>query len=220
MLSVPSGAAEASYHTHKISIQSQPKPIKQGWVLKKASSGLFTPWREKYLVLTLDASRSGRIDPNAGYVLFIHDSRDLSKPPKHELLVDDLRVDLSASNATTLTGLRKSAFPFVLISNKRKFHLAAQTQSDRDEWLELLAKAKTKSAQRPLMRSSIRGGRTSSIIDDDAKSIYSIADSEYQDDDAASIVSGVSRSTATQLATVDEDSRSFASSRVDTLHRK
>ena len=92
------------------------QPIKQGWVLKKSGSGFFSLWRQKYLVLRLESSRSGRIDPNAGYLLQIYDDRDHSKPPKHEILVSDIRVDPSAKPV----GLRKGAAPFVVYSHKRK----------------------------------------------------------------------------------------------------
>ncbi|KAL2918972.1 hypothetical protein HK105_201242 [Polyrhizophydium stewartii] len=239
----------------------KPHPVAQpntGWVLKKAGSGLFAQWRQKYLVLTRDASRSGRVDPAGGLVLFIYDDRDLSKSPKHEILVSDMRVDPAAGGTgVSAAMLRKMAPPFVVYSNKRKFHLAAQTQSDREEWLSVLSGMRTTGAGKrgsAMSRSAtahhlphggghtrastagspLRGSRgggepamltrtmsrytssrigggdrgtyAASAIDDDARSVYSAADSEYYDndddnDDAVSVASGVS----------------FASSRVDTL---
>ncbi|KAI8925077.1 hypothetical protein BC831DRAFT_512763, partial [Entophlyctis helioformis] len=214
------------------------KPVKQGWVLKKAGSGLFAHWRQKYLVLSLDTStsRQASVSPasaTAGpaYVLSIYDDRDLSKPPKHEIVVADMRVDTgdgvntkTGASASGFSGLRKGTVPFVLFSNKRKFHLAAQTQTDREEWLQALAKAKGGRQRGPTSRShnsnnatnnnnnnnsghqraststtqhmgggglarslsrhsAMRVGGNGAYQDEDAKSMYSVADSEYYDDE-------------------------------------
>ncbi|KAH6571038.1 hypothetical protein BASA60_007377 [Batrachochytrium salamandrivorans] len=136
-------------YQEKLPLPSSKRTIKQGWILKKAGSGVFAKWRKKFLVLSLDTTRTGLKGQDARYVLFLYEDRDMSKPPKHEIEVSDLRIDSTGNGAglgsSVSSGLKKHTAPFIIYSNKRKFYLAAQVQIDRDEWLELLTRLSSKS---------------------------------------------------------------------------
>ncbi|KAK6097933.1 hypothetical protein MT418_002020 [Batrachochytrium dendrobatidis] len=257
---------------------SSKRIIKQGWILKKSGSSLFAKWRQKYLVLSLDTSRTDVKNQDARYVLHLYDDRDISKLPKHEIEVADLRIDPTGNGSgvgsSTSSRLKRYTAPFVLYSNKRKFYLAAQIQTDRDEWLDLLQQQSNKNNGGKLLhrnseshnreptygisrsgtvqsmrtpraraatlsryvtqnntagpasisRSNSRYSYSGSLYRDesDARSVYSNTESEYFDDDAVSVVSGVSGVTRTTITpsqrnSPDEDDCSYTSSRVETL---
>lgn len=88
----------------------QQKPVKQGWMLKKAGTGLLAPWKQKYVVV---AARRDTDDMQ----LLIYDQRDISNPPKHRLILSDCRVD---AIETSFKRLKKGAVPFTVHANSRK----------------------------------------------------------------------------------------------------
>ncbi|KAJ1345340.1 hypothetical protein BSLG_000853 [Batrachochytrium salamandrivorans] len=111
-------------YQEKLPLPSSKRTIKQGWILKKAGSGVFAKWRKKFLVLSLDTTRTGLKGQDARYVLFLYEDRDMSKPPKHEIEVSDLRIDSTGNGAglgsSVSSGLKKHTAPFIIYSNKRK----------------------------------------------------------------------------------------------------
>ncbi|KAJ3314956.1 hypothetical protein HDV04_004756 [Boothiomyces sp. JEL0838] len=158
------------------------KPIKQGWIQKKGGSGLLAIWRSKYLVL---------VPLPKGVVLWIYDDIDQTKLPKHELLVHDIKIDTQPQKYSRLS---KSAVPFTIFCNNRKYHLAALTKSDFEEWVNVLSntnqpenKVKRSTSyysqpERPFSRQS----RSTRRYDDDARSVYSVASQGNEEDDTMS----------------------------------
>ncbi|KAJ3261190.1 hypothetical protein HK103_006499 [Boothiomyces macroporosus] len=187
------------------------KPIKQGWIQKKGGSGLLAIWRSKYLVL---------VPLPKGVVLWIYDDIDQTKLPKHELLVHDIKIDTQPQKYSRLS---KSAVPFTIFCNSRKYHLAALTKSDFEEWVNVLSntnqpenKVKRSTSyysqpERPFSRQS----RSTRRYDDDARSVYSVASQGNEEDDTMSVISASSR--AMSCISLDRDADSTRSSNVDTL---
>ncbi len=98
---------KASNSSTPVASSKNRKPIKQGWVFKKAGSGLLSPWRPKYLTLSSGAR---------GLVLHLYDNLEDSRP-KHEIIVDTMRLEHGASKFGLLS---KNAVAFTLTSNTRK----------------------------------------------------------------------------------------------------
>lgn len=92
-------------------LASQQKPIKQGWLLKKAGTGLIAPWRSKFVVIT--ASR----DTDGDHEILVYDQRDLSFAPKHKILLSECSIDVPKK---TFSRLKKGAVPFAVFANSRK----------------------------------------------------------------------------------------------------
>jgi hypothetical protein len=87
---------------------SKKRPIKQGWILKKGGAGLFAQWKPKYIVL---------LQTSGGYALWLYDDRDQTKRPKHEILLNEMRIDSKASKFALLS---RSAVPFTVYTQTRK----------------------------------------------------------------------------------------------------
>ncbi|KAJ3218376.1 hypothetical protein HDU67_005925 [Dinochytrium kinnereticum] len=80
----------------------QPKTVKQGWILKKAGSGFLSPWRLKYVVLSLhplsgEKSLLGKTTDTVGGrgMLQIFDQCDQSRPAKHEIWLDESEIEMT-----------------------------------------------------------------------------------------------------------------------------
>ena len=87
------------------------KPLKQGWVLKKAGSGFLAQWKQKYIVL---------VPQREGLELCVYDQRDTSLPPKHRIKLSEARVDTQTKTLGTFKFLKKGATPFTIFANTRK----------------------------------------------------------------------------------------------------
>ncbi|KAI8895724.1 translation initiation factor eIF3 subunit 135-domain-containing protein [Globomyces pollinis-pini] len=193
------------------------KPLKQGWILKKGGAGLLALWRPKYMVL---------VPLPKGLVLWIYDDRDQTKLPKHEILVNELRLE---SKPVKFARLPKGAVSFTITANTRKFYLATHNRGDYDEWFDLLIPKRVEHQQttppapqggfesqvaglwRSVSRQTMRAKRP---IDDDARSVYSVA-SQGDEEDMMSVVSGTTR-TASTFA-LEKEEGSTVSSTVETL---
>ncbi|KAJ1566252.1 hypothetical protein HK405_010551, partial [Cladochytrium tenue] len=121
--------------------------IKEGWLLKKAGSGLLAPWRQKYAVLLAPADVRGRPIPSPQHCLLqLHDTHcdRASQPPKHLLTLGDCRIEnapiarippaAAAAAAAAVGGGGKPVDPFVIVAKQRKFYLAAQSKGDSVSW--------------------------------------------------------------------------------------
>ncbi|KAJ3236306.1 hypothetical protein HDU81_010895 [Chytriomyces hyalinus] len=140
------------------------RPVKQGWMLKKAGRGVFAQWKLKYMILATPSTFTASLSP----VLLVYDQCDQSKPPKYEINLSEADIDvpgLSANGsggsaralkanvacAAGAAGFGKKGFcPFVVYARQRKFHFAAQTKSDSDDWFAVLE---------PFMKSKLSPGK-------------------------------------------------------------
>ncbi|KAJ3019310.1 UNVERIFIED_CONTAM: hypothetical protein HDU68_010726 [Siphonaria sp. JEL0065] len=111
--------------------------LKQGWMLKKAGSGVFAQWKLKYLVLTVNLNHQA--------TLKIFELCDQSKPPKYIIELRDAALEMVPTKkegvavSAGAAGFGKKGFvPFIVYARQRKFYLAAQTKRDSDEWLTSL----------------------------------------------------------------------------------
>jgi hypothetical protein len=84
------------------------RPLKQGWILKKAGSGILAQWKPKYIVLQ---------QTQHGFALFLFDNRDQTKKPKHEIMIHDMRIDTKSGRFAFLS---RSAVPFTIYTHSRK----------------------------------------------------------------------------------------------------
>ncbi|KAI9353876.1 hypothetical protein BDR26DRAFT_929090 [Obelidium mucronatum] len=108
--------------------------LKQGWMLKKAGTGVFAQWKLKYLVLTVNLKNQPSLK--------VFDQCDQSKPPKYLIELKDAALELVPAKkdgvavAAGAAGFGKKGFvPFIVYARQRKFYFAAQTKRDSDEWL-------------------------------------------------------------------------------------
>ncbi|KAI8614375.1 translation initiation factor eIF3 subunit 135-domain-containing protein [Chytriomyces sp. MP71] len=197
----------------------QSRPIKQGWILKKAGSGVFAQYKLKYLVLATSPSSS---------CLLVFEQCDQSRPAKYtiDLSEADVEVPVPAKRngngpvAAGAAGFGKKGFgPFILYARQRKFHFAAQTKTDSDDWFAVLAPymksanaANTLTRQRvsvqtPAYESGLSRSKSRTHIADEVSRPY------VRDEDAISVVSSV----GSLNIEYGEDGRSLASSSFETL---
>ncbi|KAI8911121.1 translation initiation factor eIF3 subunit 135-domain-containing protein, partial [Gorgonomyces haynaldii] len=168
------------------------KPIKQGWVLKKAGSGFLAQWKTKYLVLC--PYRDSDLQ------LLVFDQRDTSKPPKHRIILSEARIDAHGQMGAFKL-LAKGATPFTISGNGRKFYFATHTKIELDDWMQYF-----EIKRRPRQATQSENW--------DTRSVYSVATEYQHDDDCVSVVSGMTRMTTN---TRYEDDVKSAVSNVDTL---
>jgi hypothetical protein len=180
------------------------KPIKQGWILKKGGAGLFAQWKPKFISM---------VPKFKGYSLLVYDDRDQTKKPKHDIPVQEVRIEVKPAKFALLS---RGAVPFTLYAKGRKFHFACHTKTEHQEWIQLIENLCNNLDESgngdDLERSASRLQRKR-YDDSDARSIYSVA-SQNDDDETMSVISGVSNATSNYER---EERHSIVSSTVDTL---
>ncbi|KAI8825463.1 translation initiation factor eIF3 subunit 135-domain-containing protein [Chytriomyces cf. hyalinus JEL632] len=218
------------------------RPVKQGWMLKKAGRGVFAQWKLKYMILATPASFTASLST----VLLVYDQCDQSKPPKYEINLSEADIDvpgMSANGSGSSTaaaralkanvacaagaaGFGKKGFcPFVVYARQRKFHFAAQTKSDSDDWfavLEPFMKSKLTPGKDPKLspaKNAIQnqGPAAGNIVRSKSRNTIHSAHMEagryLRDEDAISVVS----SEGSLYMDSGEDGRSSTSSSFETL---
>ena len=168
--------------------------MKQGWLLKKAGSGMFSPWRTKFIEL---------ISTSRGSCLRVFDSRE-QLHPKHEIMLDNVSIDRMGS---TWRLLKKSAVPFTLICSNRKYYFAALSKNEMEEWMFHFNSAKY---ERKLSTHEIRPH--SRQVDEDTRSVYSVY-TQGEDNDSISNFTSISR----KQSKSEFDDESTVGSHMETL---
>ncbi|KAJ3198191.1 hypothetical protein HDU82_001276 [Entophlyctis luteolus] len=111
--------------------------LRQGWMLKKAGSGIFAQWKLKYFVL-VSAS------PQTGAILRVFEQCDQSRSAKYTIELKDAAIEIMAQvkdkpSAAGAAGFGKKGFcPFIVYAKQRKFYFAAQTKIDGENWINAL----------------------------------------------------------------------------------
>jgi hypothetical protein len=95
--------------SNKTYVQSNNKPIKQGWVLKKSRLKFFPVWKPKYAVLTTR---------DASLTLLIFDQCDQSKPPRYTIPLKDVPIQMCELKTPSGFFSRKSLAVFQIQSAK------------------------------------------------------------------------------------------------------
>ncbi|KAJ3075860.1 hypothetical protein HDU98_006631 [Podochytrium sp. JEL0797] len=103
--------------------------LKQGWMLKKAGTGVFAQWKLKYLVLAVNLDSQS--------TLKVFDQCDQSKPPKYTVdLKDSAALEMvkvkreGVAVAAGAAGFGKKGFlPFILYAKQRKIQIAPKPSS-------------------------------------------------------------------------------------------
>jgi hypothetical protein len=191
---------------------NEKQTVKQGWMLKKAGSGLLASWKPKYLKVVQDKNSNE-------HILMIFDQRDTTKSAKHACKTSDIKI---TSDNGAFKRLKRGACPFTLFANSRKFYLAAHTRAEFDDWMNVLAPRNRGMLSSPSFSSQMsapplppRQSRYFQNRDDsDAKSVYSNYEYTENEDDAISVASSYSRATS---ATQYEDDRASNVSGLETL---
>ena len=130
--------------------------MKQGWLLKKAGSGIFSPWRIKFIELE---------NTSRGSCLLVFNSRE-QLHPKHEILLENVKIDRVG---TSWTLLKRGCIPFTLICSNRKYYLAALSKVEMEEWMFHL-----NSVQYERKLGSREIGPKLRDLEEDARSVYSV----------------------------------------------
>ncbi|KAJ3332136.1 hypothetical protein HDU76_001170 [Blyttiomyces sp. JEL0837] len=151
------------------SSSSRRQLIKQGWMLKRAGSGLLAQWRLKYMILCMiqvvPNSTAGKV------VLQVYDQVDQSMPPKHEIFLHEAEIEVKEGEATvpTTAGMagfgKKGICPFTIFTRHRKYHFAAQTKGEGEEWISILTNnVRTRGSRR--MSPSRQLSRAGTVVTD------------------------------------------------------
>lgn len=190
------------------------KVVKQGWFLKKGGTGLLATWKPKFILL---------VALQDGHSLYIYDDRDVSKNPKHEINLSEIRIDSKTMHYFLLP---KGAVAFKLWTANRKFYLASNTRAQYEEWISVIIQMYPSIGHdtpiiNEISRTFARLMRPKSALDDsDAKSVYSVACRDDEDDNI-SIYSTSSKATGFisngEIASVVSRNESTVSSNFDTL---
>ncbi|RKO98384.1 hypothetical protein CXG81DRAFT_28779 [Caulochytrium protostelioides] len=188
-----------------------PRLIKQGWVYKKGGSGLFASWKLKFLVLS----------PTT---LQIYNQMDQSRAPRYEIALkharffvpqaaSDAAASVGAGTATATTAAsptrsllgpsgtsqKRQACAFGIQTRSKRFDFAAQTRSDREEWitvLQAIMSGELEGLPAPRRRGRGRGrGRAGDDGDGEADDGDHDDDaySDDDDDDTRSVISTATR---------------------------
>jgi hypothetical protein len=149
MLSRSQSNAHFAYNQQTApSVSRTVRPVRQGWILKRAGSAFLAQWRLKYIVLTvLQTSSKNRDDDEAGVAqiktkayLQIFDQIDQSKPPKHEIHLDAAQIEVIGDDgmrSNVFSSMwRKGAYPFTIHTPFRRVsHFVTMVYLKYNPWV-------------------------------------------------------------------------------------